>query len=317
MIFLYIVLFIILACVLVKSGSIAVKSLVAIARYLKISEYVLAFILMALATSLPEFFIGIHSAFSKTPILSLGNIIGSNIVNLSFVLGAVVLFARGIRIESKIAKRDTWIVFFVSILPLLLLIDRKLSQADGVVLIIVFIWYLSHILKAKDTFKKRMDHVTQTFGNFRQFLRNLLIFALAATMLLISSWGIVKFSILIAQDIGLPLVLIGFIFVAFGTSLPELVFGIKSVITKHEGMNLGNLIGSTVINSTFILGITALICPIKIENFNMIFTGGLSMVFIILIANFFIATKEKISQKEGAFLIIFYILFLAAEFILR
>lgn len=317
MIILYIALFLLSVLALVKSGTVAVKKLVAISRYLRISEYILAFILMAFATSLPEFFVGINAALSKTPILSLGNIIGSNIVNLSFILGVVVIISKGMRIESKIAKRDAWLVFFISILPLLLLIDKNLSQADGIILLIVFIWYLRHILKSKEAFKKRMDHMARTIEEFRKFGRNLLMLILAIVVLLISSWGVVKTATLIAQGFELPLVLIGLILVAIGTSLPELVFGIKAVITKHEGMNLGNLIGSTVMNSTLILGITALIYPIKIENFNMILTGGIFMILAILLANFFIATKKRISWKEGTVLIGLYLIFLVAEFLLK
>jgi cation:H+ antiporter len=317
MMVLYIALFLVSVFALVKSGAKAVQKLVAIARYLRISEYVLAFILMALATSLPEFFVGINSALAKASVLSLGNIIGSNIVNLSLILGVVVIFAKGIKIESKIAKRDAWIVFFISILPLLLLVDKNLSQADGAILLIVFIWYLRHILKDKEAFRKRMDHMVRTIEEFRQFAKNLVIFVVAIAILLISSWGVVKTATLIAEGLELPLILIGLVLVAIGTSLPELVFGIKAVITKHEGMNLGNLIGSTVMNSTLILGITALIYPIRIENFNMILTAGLFMVFIIFIVNFFIATKEKISWKEGVVLIGLYIAFLMIEFLLK
>lgn len=317
MIFLYIVLFIVAIFTLVKSGATAVKKLVAISRYLRISEYILAFILMALATSLPEFFVGINSAFSKNSVLSLGNVIGSNIVNLSLVLGIVVIIAKGIRIESKIAKRDAWIVFFVSILPLILLLDKKLSRADGVILLMVFIWYLMRILRDKEAFRKRMNHIARTIEEFRAFIKNLVVFILAIVILLISSWGIVKTATLLAAGFELPLILIGLVLIAVGTSLPELVFGIKAVITRHEGMNLGNLIGSTVINSTLVLGITAIIYPIKIENLNMILTGGIFMIFVILIANFFITTKEKISWKEGTILIALYAIFLAVEFLLK
>ncbi len=315
--FLYIILFLVSVYILVKSGAIAVKNLVAVARYLRISEYVLAFILMALATSLPEFFVGINSALSKASILSLGNVIGSNIVNLSFVLGAVVIIAKGIRIESKIAKRDTWLVFFISILPVLLLIDKDLSRADGVILLIAFIWYFRRILKDKEAFKKRMNHVARTVEEFWRFIKDLIVFILAIVILLGSSWAVVKTAELIAQGLNLTLALIGLILVAVGTSLPELVFGIKSVITKHEGMNLGNLIGSTVINSTLILGITALVFPIKIEDFNLILTSGLFMILTILIVNFFIATKDKISLREGMILIGLYVLFLIIEFMVR
>lgn len=251
------------------------------------------------------------------PILSLGNVIGSNIVNLSLVLGVVVLFARGIKIKSKIAKRDAWVVFFISILPVLLLIDKNLSRADGAVLLVVFVWYLRHIFRAKEAFRKRMDHMVRTVEELRKFTKNLLFLALSVAVLLLGSWGVVKTATLVAGGLNLPLVLVGLILIAIGTSLPELVFGIRAVITKHEGMNLGNLIGSTVINSTFILGITALIYPIKIENLDIILTGGFFMIFIVLIVNFFIATKDKISWKEGISLIGIYVLFLLAELLLR
>jgi len=317
MIIIYIFLFIVSIYILVKGGTLAVKKLVAISRYLKISEYILAFILMASATSLPELFVGINSALIKAPILSLGNIIGSNILNLSFVLGAVVIFAKGIKIKSKIAKKDSWIVFFISILPLLLLIDKKLSRTDGFILLIVFIWYLWHILKSKKAFRKKMDDVPSTIQNFKYFIKNLLIFLLAVILLLIGSWGTVRIASLMAQEIGLPLVLISLILVAIGTSLPELVFGIKAVSSGHEGMNLGNIIGSTIVNSTFILATTAIICPIAIESFNLILISGFFMIFATLIVNFFIATKEKISLKEGVFLVLFYVVFLITGFLFK
>jgi len=135
--------------------------------------------------------------------------------------------------------------------------------------------------------------------------------------LLLGAWGVVESAKLIAKELYLPLTLIGIILVAIGTSLPELVFGVRAVIAKHEGLSLGNLIGSVVVNSTFILGLVAVINPIKIENFNVIYVGGAFMVMAILIANLFIATKEKISWKEGLFLIIFYLAFLVAEFLLK
>lgn len=316
-IFLYAALFLISVYFLVRSGAVAVKNLVAIARYLRISEYVLAFILMALATSLPELFIGINSAFSKSPVLSLGNVIGSNVVNLSFVLGVVVIIAKGVRVESKIAKRDAWLVFFISILPIILLIDSYLSRIEGIILLMVFAWYFRRILKDKEAFRKRVDHVSRTIEQFWQFVKDFIILILAIIVLLASSWAVVETAELIAQGLDLTLALIGLVLVAIGTSLPELVFGIRSVITKHEGMNLGNLIGSTVINSTLILGVTALIFPIKIENFNLILTGAIFMVFTVLIANFFIATKDKISLKEGMILIGVYILFLIIEFLIK
>jgi len=317
MVFLYLIIFIIASYFLVKSGAILVRVLTTLSRYFRLTEYVFAFILMAFATSVPELFIGIAAGIRGLSNISLGNIIGSNLVNLTFVLGFVVIVAKGLRIESKIAKRDTWIIFFIALLPLLLLFDKKLSRPEGVLLMIVFGWYIYHILKSKDAFRKRMDTMSRGMGAFKKLLKNIVYFIIALAVLVLSAWGVVESAKLIAKELYLPLTLIGIVLVALGTSLPELVFGVRAVIAKHEGLSLGNLVGSVVVNSTFILGLVAVINPIQIENFNVIYTAGAFMILAILLANFFIATRDKISWKEGLFLIIFYLGFLVAEFLLK
>ena len=152
---------------------------------------------------------------------------------------------------------------------------------------------------------------------FKKLLRNIVYFVIALGILLLASWGVVESARLIAEELYVPLSLIGIILVALGTSLPELVFGVRAVIAKHEGMSLGNLVGSVVVNSTFVLGLVAVINPIRIENFNVIYVGGAFMIIAVLLANFFIASRDKISWKEGLILIGFYIAFLVAEFLLK
>ncbi len=317
MIILYLIIFVIACYVLVKSGVVLVKVLTVLSRYFRLTEYVFAFILMAFATSVPELFVGIASGARGFPNISLGNIIGSNLVNLTLVLGIIVIVAKGLKIESKIAKRDAWIIFFIGLLPLLLLFDKKLSRGEGVLLIIVFGWYIYHILTQKEAFKKRLNTMKRNLKAFKKLLKNLLYFLIAAAVLLLSSWGVVESAKLIAKELYLPLTLVGIILVALGTSLPELVFGVRAVLMRHEGLSLGNLVGSVVVNSTFILGLVAFIKPIQIESFNVIYVGGTFMILSILLANFFLGTRAKISKKEGVFLIIFYFAFLVAEFLLK
>jgi cation:H+ antiporter len=317
MIFLYLIIFVIACYVLVKAGAVLVKALTMMSRYFRLTEYVFAFILMTLATTMPELFVGITSGIRGLSTISLGNIIGSNLINLTFILGVVVIVAKGLKIESKIAKRDAWIIFFIALLPLLLLFDKQLSRSEGVLLLIVFGWYIYHILRSKDAFRKRMDSMKRDAEVFKKLLKNILYFVIATGVLLLGAWGVVESAKLIAKELYLPLTLIGIILVAIGTSLPELVFGVRAVIAKHEGLSLGNLVGSVVVNSTFILGLVAVINPIKIENFNVIYVGGAFMIIAILIANLFIRTRDKISWKEGLFLIIFYLAFLVAEFLLK
>lgn len=314
---LYLAIFIVACYALVKAGAILVKVLTVLARYFRLTEYVFAFILMTFATALPELFIGVASAIGGVPVIALGNTIGSNLLKLSFILGFVAIVAKGLNVESKIAKRDAWIIFFIALLPLLLLFDKKLSRPEGVLLMIVFGWYIYHILRQKEAFTKRLNNMLKEEGVIKKFFKNLLYFFIAVAILLLSAWGVVESAKLIAKELYLPLVLIGIILVAIGTSLPELVFGVNAVIARHEGLSLGTLIGSVVINSTFILGLVAVINPITIENFRIIYVGGVFMLISILLANLFISTRDKISWKEGLFLIIFYLAFLVAEFLLK
>ncbi|MBU2563995.1 sodium:calcium antiporter [Patescibacteria group bacterium] len=317
MIFLYLIIFVIACFVLIKSGGFLVKILIMLSRYFKLTEYVFSFVLMAFATSVPELFVGITSGIRGLSNISLGNIIGANLINLTLTLGIIVIVSKGLKIQSKIAKKDAWIVLFISLLPLLLLFDKNLSRGEGVLLVLVFAWYIYRILKDKDAFHKRMDHMKRDVGAYIKLVKNFLYFFIAFIFLIISSLVVVETAKLIAIELYLPLALVGIILVAIGTSLPELVFGVRAAVTKHEGLSLGTLIGSIVVNSTFILGLVAIIHPIQLESLNVIYIGGFFMVVSILLVNIFISSKEKISWKQGLFLILFYVAFLIVEFLFR
>src|SRR3990167_2440695 len=138
MIWLNLILFIVASAFLVYSSNIFVRSVSSIAKYLKLSNFIIAFIIVAFSNSLPELFVGIISAIEKTPVISLGNVIGSNIADLTLVIGIAILVGRGIKIKSKTIKRDTWFLLGFTLLPLILMLDKELSRIDGVVLLVAF-----------------------------------------------------------------------------------------------------------------------------------------------------------------------------------
>jgi cation:H+ antiporter len=317
MIVIYLLVFVILCFALIKSGEYLVKILVKLSKIFKLTEFVLAFFLMTLATALPELIVGITAGIEGVPIISLGNVVGSNIVKLTFVLGLVAVVAKGIKVESKITKKNTWIVFFISLVPLILILDKKLSRGEGFILLFLFGWYVWYLLKQKETFKHRTHCLQKETELNHGLLKLVLLFVLAVVVLSVSAWGLIEVSKLIAIELYIPLVLISIILVAIGTSLPEFIFGVQAAILKHEGMCLGNLIGSVMINSTFILGLTAIISPIKIESLNIIGVGVVFMLVALLLANVFLSSGRKVSVKEGWALIGFYILFLVAEFLFK
>ena len=150
--------------VLVISGSMLVRSLSKIAAFLHVSEYVIGFIILAFATSLPELFVGISSAINKTPSIVVGNVIGANIANLTYIIGIPVLLAKGIRIQSRKTKKDSLWMIALALLPLLLMIiGSKISRLDGAILIAAFLLYARKLIKESKRFtkeiKNRISHI--------------------------------------------------------------------------------------------------------------------------------------------------------------
>ncbi|MDD5552150.1 MAG: hypothetical protein PHI88_03280 [Candidatus Pacebacteria bacterium] len=318
-IILYIIIFLGSCFLLVKSGSWLIQALIRISQFLRWTEFVVSFILMAFATSVPEFFVGITSAIHKVPEVSLGNIIGANVINLTLVIGIGAIIARGLDLETSVAKRDSLYTAFIAILPIIALLDGIISRADAVILIIVTLFYFYQVFSQKEIFTKvfRDTFKRRTARLWKRFFIDILIFVFSLGLLLVSAEGIIRSTVYFAEYIKLPLVFVGIVFVAIGTVLPELTFGIKSIMLGRKEMILGNVMGSVVVNSSLILGTVALIHPIKIVGFSS-FIAGILFTFLAAAAFYFFARhQEHISEKEGKILIVIYILFILFEVIVQ
>ncbi len=309
-------LFTISCSALVYAGMWAVKSLTRIAQFLGWKEFIVASVSMAFITSLPEFFIGITSAIHKKPELSFGDIIGSNIIALTLVIGLGAILAKGLKFDGKILQKSAGYASVIALMPLLLLIDGKISRIDGIILILISIVYFHHLLSKEERFSKVLSNVFN--GNsvsFKLFLKDMGIFLGSACLMLLSAEGIVSSILNIAKAFHMPLVTIGMFLVAIGTSLPEITFGIRSATTKHKGMILGDILGSVVINSTLVLGIVALICPFQVYDFSPYFSGIIFTTITCLLFVFFARTGHKITRKEAYVLLCVYVLFVFTQFI--
>lgn len=304
--------------VLVKSGGMVVRALTKISKVLGMSEFVIAFILMSIATTLPELFVGISSAFSGVPNLSLSNVIGSNIANLTLVAGIAAILAGRIKVKEQLIKNNIWTIFTLTLLFVVLLNDGVLSRIDGAVLLTVFVGYMFHLYRQKEVFKgglKTNKNIFNKNGNgpvrrTKIFFKNLSSFSFGIILLLGSSIAVVQSAKYLAISFNIPLVVIGIFLVAIGTSLPEMVFSIRSVFSGHEGMSFGNLLGSVSINSTLILGVTALISPIVIVNPQIIWMSIMVMIVSVFLFSYFIYTRGAINRKEGFILLLMYLLFI-------
>lgn len=305
----YIILFVVGCLVLVRSGAVVVKSLTHLSHLFGLREFIVSFVLMAFATSLPELFVGLTAALQKTPLLALGNILGASIVDITLAIGVAAVLGRGIKFRNKLAEKNSVQAGLISLMPLVLLLDKKLSRLDGVILLLIAIFYAIFLSYHQKNSSKIYKHSYRP-----NLIKSVIYFTVGIIFLLLSAKAIVFSASEIAIAWHLPLILIGLLIVSLGTTLPELVFGTRSVLTGHEDMVIGNIFGSLVIKSTIVMGLVAIICPFSISHQPMfLFAGSLFLVSILALL-IFIRTKEALSWQEGLILISFYIIFIIGEF---
>lgn len=297
-----------LSMLLVKSAEKMISSSSKLARHFGISEYTVSFFVIAVATSLPEFVVGVVSALNNNSVLSFGNVIGSNIADLTIILAIPIFVGGAIKTKELIKNKDLTYAAFFGVLPFILMFDKILSKIDGALLVLSYVFYLILVLKRSSSFENFVEKFHKT-----SVIKNILLFVVSALLLLVSSSLLVKTAEILSISVGVPMIFLGLTLTALGTSLPELAFGLKAIRAHHKGEVLGNVVGSVIANSTLVLGVTALINPIS--------NVGLSIsssVFLLLTLALFVifGFREKIGKLEGAILIVFYLLFLITEGVL-
>lgn len=310
---------IIFCFLLIKATDITIGALNRLSRSLKIGSFALTAFLLALATSFPELFVSLASAFEGKPNLALGVVIGSNIANLSLVIGGTALVGGTIPVVGEFLKKDLFHTFLSGAIPLILLLDKQLSAVDGIILILIYLAYNYTILRRRPNLaqiqeggivRKILHHLGQ-----KQTEKQLAWLFIGMALIFFSADMVVKMASSVAAELMLPTLLIGLVVVAVGATLPELTFGIKAVRQHKIAMIFGNLLGSVVANSTLILGLTVLIKPIQLDGgLRSYLVATVSFLIIFNLFWLFVRTKRKLERWEGLILLAVYLAFIVIEF---
>jgi len=316
-------LIIILSLVLIKSADWVIVAIRRISKDSKTAIFTISALILALGTSFPELFVGITSAIEGEPNLALGVVIGSNIANITLVAGFTALVVGRIKVHGNYLKREVWIALVAGVLPLILVLDTKLSRVDGLILLVVYFAYASSFFRARfiqiGEEQKEENFIYRFVRKFynidsekrREFGR----LFVGIAVLLFSADAIVKLSSAIAVSFNIPLFVIGLIVIAVGTSLPELAFSLRSIKDRRPSMFFGNLLGSTIANSTLVIGLVSVIHPIEINDTSKYLIAAVSFVFIYIAFWQFIRSKHRLDRREAVVLILLYVAFLVVEFI--
>ncbi|MEM3693620.1 MAG: sodium:calcium antiporter [Candidatus Bathyarchaeia archaeon] len=303
--------------ILDEASDLAIANSVRIADITGFGKTTIGFILVAFSTSLPELCVSIFAAIGGESIgVAIGNVMGSNIVNICLILGLCFLFVTlkssdALKLTPGMAKEEVGTLYFglfvASVVPLALLYIGFASRFIGVILLAIFIFYVYQLSKVR----KIRDE--GSLGEERRRLPRYIFFALLGIALVVaSSYFIVESATFIAENIGIPKVVIGATIVAFGTSLPELATSLDAAKRGHMDLALGNIVGSCFINITCILGVALVGAKLVV---NMAAFSHLVMFSIITnLLLWYFLSSERISWREGTILLIMYAVFLITSY---
>ena len=302
---------------LVIGGEFIVRSSVALSLKLSISKIVIGMTVVAFATSLPELIVSINAAFNDSPSIAINNVIGSNIANIGLVLGLTCILGN-MYVEKSFYRIDWPVMFAFSILLYFIIArDNVIDQIDGILLfslLISFIVYLIIVVRAatKNYHEESVDNNLVHSTNFKIIIW----IAIASLSLYYGSEWLVYGAINFAQEIGVSEAVISVSLVAIGTSIPELATSLIAISKGEKGISLGNLIGSNIFNIGSVLGITAMIKPIIIDDLEILSRDILWMLvfaaLVLIIA--LLPKKDVIGKFKGFFLLVLYSIFIILAF---
>lgn len=315
----YLIIFVFSALLLYKAGGLLVTGLLRLARYFHLKEFVVAFFVMAVASSLPNLFVGVTSALGGIPELSFGDIMGNNLIALTLAVGITVFFdpEKKIPASSQTVRTTSLFTMAAAILPVLLISNGVLTRTDGIILIGLFASYVIWLFSKKERFSRVYhEHTPEIVKDTKLALIDITKIFGGVALLMIAAQLVVYSASSIAIWLNVPLILIGLLVLGFGSALPEIYFAVSSAKLGKNSLILGNLMGAVVIPATLVLGTVAIIHPIYTDGIELF---ALSRFFLIVAAIFFFAftyTDKKITSRESYFLLFIYVAFVASVLLL-
>ena len=286
---------------LVKGADFFVDGSSKIAKKFGIPELIIGLTIVAMGTSAPETAVSIAAALKGTADISIGNVVGSNILNILIILGLSATI-RTIKVGKTTIKYEIPFMIAISALLLLLGLDGTIDFKDGIILWLLFIAYLTYliIMAKKDKQKKRKKSKVILWQAILTTLGGLALIIVGSDISVDAASKIARYAGLSERFIGLTIV-------ALGTSLPELVTSVTAAFKGNNDIAIGNIVGSNIFNLLFVIGTSSLILPItfastfKIDSLVMI--GAALLLFICSLR------KQKLDRFSGILMLLSYTLY--------
>ena len=300
---------------LVIGGEYLVRASVGLSFKLKLSKMVIGLTVVSFATSFPELLVSLNAALQGAPAIAINNVIGSNIANIGLVLG-ITSICTTIEVDPSFYKFN-WpaLLIFSLLLYAFMQNDQQLTSFEGAVLFIALLVFIVLLIKRSRLTNLETDPEMYTLSGVSYF-KIIIWLPVGSVALYYGADWLVDGAIVVAEQMGVSEAVISVSLVALGTSIPELSASIIAVIKKEKALSLGNLIGSNIFNIGSVLGLTAIVDSIPIEDTQILSRDVLWMlVFAAVILPLILLTKRhKLQFKKGFFLVLLYAVFMLLVF---
>jgi len=309
----YLIFFVSLA-VLIYGAEVIITQSGKIAKEFGFSDYLIGATLIAFGTSLPEMAATISASYHGHAKLAVSNIIGSNILNITLVLGLVLIIAKKVKPHRDFfAKDSSWALFPVLIFLAISLDDsNEISKISGVALLVLMVGYMLFLIR----YDKEALEISEVLDDIEEsdskesfnFLKAIVLLIIAFIAVVYGADYMVLSASNIARDLGVSEWVIGVVLVSLGTSMPELVVSIIAAMKNRADMAIGNIIGSNMANITVALGTAAVVKPIKLD-----FSQYSFDIAVMVIATFmlvFITANKMYTKAAGLSLLVLLTIFL-------
>ncbi len=279
----------------------------AVAQRLKISEFIIGMTIVAVGTSLPEFTVSVASTINGSADLAIGNIVGSNIFNILFILGLCsvikpVLFSR------NNLRVDIGVCLAVTSLLALMLWGGSLSRIEGIALLLLYIAIITISIKMGKA--EAAIEAEDEVKDILPWWKSIMFICVGFAALVYGADLTLDSAVAIARDFGISERIIGITLLAGGTSLPEVAASLVALSKGHGALALGNVIGSNIANILLILGTCATISPLTMSGITVVDLGVMVGAAVMLVISALLFGYRKITRAEGVAFLATYIAYI-------
>ncbi len=287
-----------------------VKGAVTMALHLGLSPLIVGLTVVALGTSLPEALVSVQASLDNQGGIALGNVIGSNILNIALILGLSALI-QPLKVDSHLVKADVPLLVGASFLLMVLLEDFHISRMEGALLLLGIVFYVcGNIMTVKRTSHEedKIEGMEIPEDPSKNLLRHIGLLVLGLIALALGSNFLVSGAVDLARIWGLSEALIGLTIVSIGTGTPELATALMAAYRKTADIAIGNAVGSNLFNIMFVVGLAGLVAPMDATGIN---SSDLYVMFgltILLLPT--VWTGLVLDRKEGFLFVVIYVAYL-------